>query len=489
MYTCLYLDQHLSKCSAQYSTSALIRLAEDYSPRIELHGPCLVMMDMYGMSQLYKTPQEIGMTLRRAAADRGLVVRVAVSATQTAALLITQARSGLTIVPVGSEAAVLGPLPVTVLRKLSQVQDSSSDKNSKRQKRHQRGLHVVPAAMSVSVGVCLPTIQRWGIKTLGDLAALPAQQLFGRLGSIGRVLQHIARGQDERPLLSKQGRDSVEQAVTFDCPIDRLELLSFELGRLLHLLCETLEYRDECAGALHTQLILVSGEKYKRSLRFPTPLRDAQKLRALILLDLEERQLPEGVNGMTVSIDTVPNRKLQYSLFAPAVPSPERLSILVARLKVLVGAGRCGVAELIDSHYPGAFKMQEFNPKSLKDKDGKHFKDKEAALRLLPAVIRRFRMPVRAQVTVGKLSGSPVSLTVKTQRVASGRIVASSGPWRSSGNWWEGETRNVSRDQDHGIASHPWNRDEWDIVLSGGSVYRLFRDRLVDKWFVEGVMD
>tara|TARA_B100001123_G_scaffold451313_1_gene630630 strand:- start:3029 stop:4372 length:1344 start_codon:yes stop_codon:yes gene_type:complete len=447
------------------------------------------MMDMYGMNQLYKTPQEIGMTLRRAAADRGLVVRVAVSATQTAALLITQARSGLTIVPVGSEAAVLGPLPVTVLRKLAQVQNSNSDENNKRQKRYQRDLHVVRAAMSVPVGVCLSTIQRWGIKTLGELAALPAQQLFGRLGSIGRVLQRIARGQDEGPLVCKQGRDLVEQAVTFDWPIDRLELLSFELGRLLHLLCETLEYRGECAGAVHIQLILVSGEKYKRSLRFATPLRDAQKLCTLILLDLETNQLPEGINGMTVKIDPVPNRKLQYSLFTPAVPSPEILSILVARLRVLVGAGRCGVAELVNSHYPGAFKMQEFRPKLFEEKDGKHCEDKEAVLRLLPAVIRRFRMPVRAHVTVGKLSGKPVSLIVKKQRVASGRIVASSGPWRSSGNWWEGDTRNVSRDRDHDIASHPWNRDEWDVVLSGGSVYRLFRDRLADKWFVEGVMD
>ena len=489
MYTCLYLNPHLNRRSAQHSTSALIRLAQDYSPRIELHGPYLVMMDMYGMNQLYETPQEIGMTLRRAATDRGLVVKVAVAATRTTALLLTQARSGLTIVPVGSEAAVLGPLPVTILRKLDQLQDSSSGKNSERRKRYQRDLHAASAGMIVPAAVCLPTIQRWGIKTLGDLAALPAQQLFGRLGSRGIILQRIARGQDERPLVCKEGRDPVEQAVTFDWPIERLELLSFELGRLLHLLCGTLECRGECAGAVHTQLILVSGEKYKRSLRFATPLRDAQKLRALILLDLESRQLSEGVNGMTVRIDPVPNRKLQYSLFTPAVPSPERLSILVARLKILVGVGRCGVAELVDSHYPGAFKMQEFRPKSPKETERKPCEDKEEGLRIFPAVIRRFRIPVRAQVTVGKLSGKPVSLTVKMQRVASGRIVASSGPWRSSGNWWSGETRNVSRDQDHNIASHSWNRDEWDVVLSGGSVYRLFRDRVVGRWFVEGVVD
>jgi protein ImuB len=36
-------------------------------------------------------------------------------------------------------------------------------------------------------------------------------------------------------------------------------------------------------------------------------------------------------------------------------------------------------------------------------------------------------------------------------RGAHGPIVAASGPWRTSGNWWTNE---------------PWSRDEWDIAMS-----------------------
>jgi hypothetical protein len=35
----------------------------------------------------------------------------------------------------------------------------------------------------------------------------------------------------------------------------------------------------------------------------------------------------------------------------------------------------------------------------------------------------------------------------------------------------------------------PWNRDEWDVSLSDGGVYRIFRDRDTDAWFVDGIFD
>jgi protein ImuB len=34
-----------------------------------------------------------------------------------------------------------------------------------------------------------------------------------------------------------------------------------------------------------------------------------------------------------------------------------------------------------------------------------------------------------------------------------------------------------------------WNRDEWDVNLSDGGVYRIYRDRERDRWFVDGVID
>jgi len=34
-----------------------------------------------------------------------------------------------------------------------------------------------------------------------------------------------------------------------------------------------------------------------------------------------------------------------------------------------------------------------------------------------------------------------------------------------------------------------WERDEWDVTLSDGATYRIFRDRATEAWFIEGVVD
>jgi protein ImuB len=50
-------------------------------------------------------------------------------------------------------------------------------------------------------------------------------------------------------------------------------------------------------------------------------------------------------------------------------------------------------------------------------------------------------------------------------------VLNAAGPWRSSGDWW---TTTI------------WNRDEWDIALSNGSLYRIYSD---PHWFIEGSYD
>ena len=34
-----------------------------------------------------------------------------------------------------------------------------------------------------------------------------------------------------------------------------------------------------------------------------------------------------------------------------------------------------------------------------------------------------------------------------------------------------------------------WDRDEWDIAIADGTLYRLYVERDVGQWFIEGVVD
>jgi len=49
------------------------------------------------------------------------------------------------------------------------------------------------------------------------------------------------------------------------------------------------------------------------------------------------------------------------------------------------------------------------------------------------------------------------------------------GPWRSSGEWWR--------------LDETWDHDEWDVELANGTICRLTRDRLHDRWYVAGIYD
>ena len=86
-------------------------------------------------------------------------------------------------------------------------------------------------------------------------------------------------------------------------------------------------------------------------------------------------------------------------------------------------------------------------------------------------------MPARVAVADGR----PVRVTTDRRGFAGGTVVRSAGPWRTSGSWWVHDT---------GLPDLPgWNRDEWDVSLSDGAVYRVFRDRDTDAWFIDAVVD
>ena len=225
MYACLYLPPrsvtNRAKPLAMQASSALVQLAREYSPRVELHGEQLVMLDVRGMGRLWGSPSEIGAMLRRTAADRGLMVRVAVAATRMAALLATQGRSELTVIPPGSEAGVLAALPLSALKKLAKTQASGSGATGGASARRIRSSKekvrpASPSSLVVPVSMLLPIVQRWGLKTLGELAALPADELSGRLGPGGLELQRFARGEDSRPLVPDPVEERFEQTLALE---------------------------------------------------------------------------------------------------------------------------------------------------------------------------------------------------------------------------------------------------------------------------------
>jgi protein ImuB len=318
------------------------------------------------------------------------------------------------------------------------------------------------------------------------VAALPPADVAARLGQAGVQWQRLARGEDPAPLVPSVPEERFEQALELEWPIDGLEPLSFVLGRLMEPLSAHLERRDRGAAVLHVRLHLVSKTVHERSLELPTPMRDARTLRTLVLLDLESHPPSAAIDRVVVAVDPTPARVLQYSLLTRPLPSPEQVSTLMARLTALMGEGRCGAPQTVDSWRPGAFAMAPFAPV-----DGGSEGSEGGEGRALVVALRRFRFAVPARVQVE--DGRPVRVATDRRGLGGGQIEKCAGPWRTSGEWWKADAFGAGGAGKAGEAGksneEPWDRDEWDVTVSDGATYRLFRERDANAWFIDGVLD
>ena len=478
-------------------------VAREFSPRIEVHADREITLDLSGLSRLFGDARAIAEELRRTAADRGMRVRVAIAGTRAAARLLVRHRAGITVVEPGTEAEALAPLPLALLDAIAG--EKSQIPNPKSQTLKLPTINHQPPT---------ETLRRWGLRTLGELAALPPDDVAARLGQGGVEWQRLARGEDPRPLVPAVPEERFEQALDLEWPIEGLEPLSFVFGRLMEPLEAHLARRDRGAAVLHVRLHLVTRTIHERSLQLPAPMRDARALRTLALLDLEFHPPAAAIDRVVVAVDPTPGRVVQFSLLTRPLPSPEQLSTLMARLTALMGEGRCGSPALVDTWQPGAFAMQPFaprdsgvlhchGPRKHEGTEIKRIEDLRVSVPSWPVgvnvaangpvlALRRFRHPVPARVTVEE--GTPARVTVDRRGFSSGRVTSAAGPWRTSGGWWETAPlahRLVRRrfSECGSLGGGGWDRDEWDVALHDGTTYRVFRERDADRWFVDGVVD
>ena len=503
-------DLELRARSESQETSAhaaLLDCAQSFSPEVEDTSPGTVLLNLAGLEPLLGPLPQIVRDLARRVSQMGLEANIAVAANPDAALLAARGFPGVTLIPEGREAERLGDLPVDVL-----LESFSSDLSSDAEE---------AARWAETFDRWAETFDRWGIRKLRALAALPEVPVSERMGQRGIRLQKLARGAASRNLRVLEPRLIFAESVELEYPIVLLEPLAFLLNRMLEQVCARLRARALAVQELRLNLELAVTQpngcasftrtftrtrKFTRTLRLPTPMLDAKVFLKLLQLDLQAHPPGAPILKIHLSADPARPRALQSGLFQPVFPEPEKLELTLARIAGIVGEGRVGSVELLDTHREGAFAVRHFAPvapaepaptepktkqsgnrkkdMSMPENDSacpveENAEDKleESAKEKMSAVIalRLFRPPLVASVTLRE--AKPVRLRCLEREDIAGEIVWTAGPWRSSGDWSEQEG---------------WLREEWDIAVSaetGLVLYRLVQDKLSGNWFVEGTYD
>ncbi|MGB6544060.1 MAG: DNA polymerase Y family protein [Candidatus Acidiferrales bacterium] len=484
--------------------AALLDLGWSFSPRLEDVAPDTIVLDLAGLQVLCGSEENIADQLVQRAGGLGLAVNVAIASRIESSIIAARSFSAITLIPAGQESESLGHLPVRALSPSAEL---------------------------------LEILERWGVRTCAALAALPVLDLSERLGQEGVRLHALARGEDARSLILAEPAAFFEEEMELDDAVEELEPLSFILGRLLDQLCARLNARSLAVQTIRLRFDLErSPEKnirtlnedsrqkstastYENNLTLPVPIRDSKTLLRLLRLKLQADPPPAPILKVVIGADPAASRTTQGGLFLAGFPDPEKWELMLARLANLVGEANVGSPELMDTHLQGEFRMDRFeiilkeadaaqNRKNAPAKeDGRALRTKEPV-----TALHVFRPPVVAKVELRE--ECPVHIVFCGVRA---EVIAASGPWRTSGNWW---------------GEGGWQHDEWDIEIrcevagnrpavsdrpvsgdrpvvgnrltydgreqnsverSGEAprdgMYRIYYDGLRRSWFVRGVYD
>ena len=169
------------------ASKSVFKILDRYSPVIEPIALDEAYLDLTGQEALMGQPDAVAVRLRdEVKALCGLDLSIGVASCKLVAKVASELRKprGLVVVQPGHEAAFLAPLPLAKLPGCG------------------------PATAL--------RLERFGVRTIGELAALPDPLLGELFGQYGRVLGTHARGRDLSPVLPPGDPKSISREVTFD---------------------------------------------------------------------------------------------------------------------------------------------------------------------------------------------------------------------------------------------------------------------------------
>lgn len=420
------------------AVATLADVAGTMSSRVEIGADGNVFLDCEGTAKLCASESELATVLAARSARQALPAWVGIADSKLGAAIAARHSSGVAIIPPGGTRGFLAPLPLRVLE---------------------------PDLVTANV------LASWGIRRIGDLAALPAGAVAHRLGPGGARLLQRARGEDEAPLTGRPLPKRFSEGWALDYSIDRLEPLMFVFRRLIDNLLRRIALHGFGCAELEIRFRLEGGGREVRVITSAAPSVDAKTLLMLVRAHFE-KQPPEG--PMTdIAIDALPARlkSIQLDFLKPCGPAPSALAEVVARLAILCGPDRVGVLRRSDSHRPDAMSVATFQG----------LQDGRRARTVAPSPCPSGSAPVVRMAMRALRPALPLEVFETRSQLDyvrgagfGGRVVHVGGPWRLRGEWW---------------TEDPFAREYYDVELSDGGVYRVYCDLRTRCWFADGVYD
>ena len=319
----------------------------------------------------------------------------------------------------------------------------------------------------------LTILHKWGIHTLGQLAALDKEQLAARLGPEAIHMWERATGQSSRVLKLVRPPESFRESFEFENEIETAEPLLFMLRRFLEQLAIRLAAIYLVAKELTLRITFANKQYYERVFKIPQPTNEIDLLFRMLQTHLENFRSEHPIVAVALSAQPIRPVSQQFRLFETALRNPHQLYETLARLSAFLGTSRVGTPVLEETHRPDTFHIDPFSwgavESPLPSGQSPHSDSDSHALRTAhpTAALRRFRPATSASVLMD--GDKPAHVRSPEFR---GNVIEHRGPYFISGNWWDEKS---------------WGRAEWDLQLKNGELVRAHESE--GRWQVDGIYD
>jgi protein ImuB len=541
--------RHRSPAQESATTAALLQCAYCFSPNIENTAPGTITLDLRGLSELMdRQPADrraSGSSIGTDAGQYSALQNWAARLRTTLASLNLAARIGLGSTPnIARHAAYWGsPLSLPSPPQGERVAEGWVRGNATSADPIQIVTDSTTFISSLPVAAVDPStdvasiLDKWGIRTVGELLALGQDAVMDRLGLEAIALYAAASTNTTRPLNLVRPVEHYEESFDFEHEVETIEPLLFILNRFVSQISQRLELGGLAAELLTLHLRLESGEGIERRLRVPQPTRRADILFRMLETHLEVLRTESPILSVALKADPTRPEQKQFSLYEAALRDPHQFQETLARLSALVGADRVGTPVRENSHRPDAFKLVPPD-----------FENAPTVLRqrvseiLSQTPLRRLRPAVKAKVERSSKSQGPNSReTPRAELQGDGvatlstNIVELLGPlFTNSKTAVRGCVQSISRSasqdanplqldlrpQSHSVAASDvpplsihckvakgaltvalgpwrasghwweagaWERDEWNVQTRDGQALRLVQSE--GEWRVEAILD
>jgi protein ImuB len=332
-------------------------------------------------------------------------------------------------------------------------------------------------------------LQRLGLRTLGDLAALPPARMVERFGPLGGFASRLARALEERPPQPREVPLDLVVSAELDPPAERVETAAFVARTLATELGEQLEARGLTCTRLGIEAETEHAEVLSRLWRHEGGLG------ATAIADRVRWQLDGWLHGSArpsggisklrlVPDQVVTDAGRQLGFWGGAREADERAARAVARLQGILGPDAVTVPERRGGRGPGervglvpAHAVRLGAPVSTQEADQPWPGHVPAPS---PAIVHPD--PLAAELL--DLEGRPVHVTGRGVLQVDGRhgvpatlnrieVTGWAGPWPCEERWWD-------------PAAHR-RRARLQVVLATGAAHLLCVEG--GRWAIEATYD